>query len=171
VTRACPPKRKPVQLGSLCTGYGGLDLAVEAVFGATLAWYADTDPAASRVLAARYPGTPNLGDIAAVDWSSVAPVDVIAAGFPCQDISNAGRREGITGSRSSLWTAVADCVRQVGPAIVVVENVAALRARGLDVVTADLAKIGYDSRWVCVRASDVGAAHRRDRLFLLAHRR
>ncbi|MGC4851858.1 DNA cytosine methyltransferase [Micromonospora sp. DT4] len=171
MTRARTPKAKPLTLGSLCTGYGGLDLAIEHVTGAQLAWYADTDPAASRVLAARYPGKENLGDISSVDWGEVAKVDIIAAGFPCQDISNAGRREGITGSRSGLWTAVADCVRALGPALVVVENVAALRSRGLGVVVADLAKIGYDSRWVCLRASDVGAAHRRDRLFLLAQRR
>jgi DNA (cytosine-5)-methyltransferase 1 len=121
VTRARTPKTQPLTLGSLCTGYGGLDLAVEHIFGAELAWYAETDPAASRVLAARFPGKENLGDISQVDWSSVAKVDIVAAGFPCQDISNAGRREGITGSRSGLWTAVAGCVRQVGPALVVVE--------------------------------------------------
>lgn len=171
MTRASTPKDRPLTLGSLCTGYGGLDLAIEHVTGARLAWYADTDPAASRVLAARYPGLANLGDISAVDWAEVPRVDIVAAGFPCQDISNAGRREGITGSRSGLWTSVADCVRALGPTLVVVENVAALRGRGLDVVVADLAKIGYDSRWVCLRASDVGAPHRRDRLFLLAHRR
>jgi len=95
-------------------------------------------------------------------------VDVLTAGFPCQDISNAGKRAGITGAHSSLWSAVADAVRALQPPVVFVENVAALLRRGFDVVHRDLAQIGYDTRWLCLRASDVGAAHRRDRLFLLA---
>jgi DNA (cytosine-5)-methyltransferase 1 len=78
----------PPRIGSLCTGYGGLDLAAEAVLGARLAWYAETDPRASTVLTARFPGVPNLGDIRTVDWTRVEPVDVLTAGFPCQDISN-----------------------------------------------------------------------------------
>ncbi|WP_328463646.1 DNA (cytosine-5-)-methyltransferase [Actinoplanes sp. NBC_00393] len=160
-----------LRIGSLCTGFGGLDLAVEAVLGGRLCWYAETDPHAQKVLAARWPGVVNLGDIRTVDWSTVEPVDIITAGFPCQDISNAGKRAGITGRNSSVWTAVADAVRALLPPLVFVENVAALLRRGFDVVHADLAASGYDSRWICLRASDVGAAHRRDRLFLLAIRR
>ncbi|KUL31469.1 DNA methyltransferase [Actinoplanes awajinensis subsp. mycoplanecinus] len=160
-----------LRIGSLCTGFGGLDLAVEAVLGGRLYWYAETDPHAQKVLTARWPGVVNLGDIRTVDWNSVAPVDIITTGFPCHDISNAGKRAGITGAHSSLWTAVADAVRAFLPPLVFVENVAALLRRGFDVVHADLAAIGYDTRWVCLRACDVGAAHRRDRLFLLAVRR
>jgi DNA (cytosine-5)-methyltransferase 1 len=155
------------RIGSLCTGFGGLDLAVELVLGGHLAWYAETDPHASTVLANRWPAVPNLGDIRAVEWPTVAPVDILTAGFPCQDISNAGKRVGITGVHSSLWTAVADAVRALAPPYVFVENVAALLPRGLDVVHADLAALGYDTSWLCLRASDIGAAHRRDRLFLL----
>jgi DNA (cytosine-5)-methyltransferase 1 len=98
----------------------------------------------------------------------VDPVDIVTAGFPCQDISNAGARAGITGKHSSIWGNVVDAVRVLRPGLVLVENVAALLRRGFDVVHRDLAQIGYDTRWTCVRASDVGAAHRRDRLFLLA---
>ncbi|XVV10880.1 DNA cytosine methyltransferase [Actinoplanes sp. CA-131856] len=167
-----PSAARPAQLriGSLCTGFGGLDLAVEAVLRGQLCWYAETDPHASTVLAARWPQVVNLGDIRTVDWNTVAPVDILTAGFPCQDISNAGRRAGITGKNSSVWTSVAGAVRALLPPLVFVENVAALLHRGFDVVHADLAAIGYDTRWVCLRASDVGAAHRRDRLFLLASR-
>ena len=86
----------PLRAGSLCTGYGGLDLAVTAVLDAGLAWYAEPDPHASCVLAARWPGTRNLGDITAVDWAQVPPVDLITAGWPCQDISLAGQGAGIT---------------------------------------------------------------------------
>ncbi|MFG1888073.1 DNA cytosine methyltransferase [Micromonospora sp. NPDC049051] len=85
-----------------------------------------------------------------------------------QDISNAGKRTGISGQHSSLWTSVADAIRVLRPPLVFVENVAALLRRGLDVVHADLAAFGYDTSWICLRASDIGAAHRRDRLFLLA---
>ncbi|GAA2580098.1 hypothetical protein GCM10010399_07350 [Dactylosporangium fulvum] len=156
------------RIGSLRTGYGGLDLAVELVLGGRLAWYAETDPHARTVPTHHWPRVPNLGDIRTTDWTSVEPVEILTAGFPCQDISNAGKRAGITGEHSSLWTAVADAVRQLRPPLVFVENVAALLHRGFDAVHADLAQIGYDTRWACLRASDIGAAHRRDRLFLLA---
>lgn len=73
------------RVGSLCSGYGGLDLAVDLVLGGQVVWYADTDPHASRVLAHHWPGKPNLGDLRAVDWANVEPVDVLTAGFPCQD--------------------------------------------------------------------------------------
>jgi len=159
-----------LRIGSLCTGFGGLDLAVELVLGGRLAWYAETDPHAGTVLSHRWPEVANLGDIRTVDWNSVEPVDIVTAGFPCQDISNAGKRAGITGVHSSLWTAVADAVRALQPPLVFVENVAALLRRGLDRVHADLAAQGYDTSWLCLRASDIGAAHRRDRLFLLAVR-
>lgn len=163
---AHPPHRPRV--GSLCSGYGGLDLAVELVLGGRLAWYAETDRHAQTVLARHWPGLPNLGDIRAVDWTRVPPIDILTAGFPCQDISNAGKRAGIGGQHSSVWKHVADAVGVLRPRLVFVENVAAILRRGLDVVHADLAQIGYDTSWTCVRASDIGAAHRRDRLFLLA---
>ncbi|MCW3818615.1 DNA (cytosine-5-)-methyltransferase [Micromonospora sp. DR5-3] len=157
-----------MRIGSLCTGYGGLDLAVELVLGGRLAWYAEVDRHARTVLEHHWPGVRNLGDIRTVDWTRIEPVDVLTAGFPCQDISNAGKRAGITGIHSSLWTSVVDAVRALRPPLVFVENVAALLRRGFDVVAADLAALGYDTSWTCLRASDIGAPHRRDRLFLLA---
>ena len=90
-------------------------------------------------------GIPNLGDIRVVDWHRVEPVDVLTAGFPCQDISNAGWRAGITGTHSSVWTCVADAVRVLRPQLLFVENVAALVRRGFDVVHRDLAQVGYDT--------------------------
>ncbi len=161
-------------IGSLCTGYGGLELGVLAAFGGgRTAWAADPDPHVSAILAARMPGAPNLGDITTVDWNQVEPVDVLTAGFPCQDISAAGRGAGIRkGTRSGLWHEVVTAIRHLQPALLVVENVAALRWRkgGLDVVLGDLAEVGYDAHWTSVRASDVGAPHRRERVFLLAYR-
>ena len=154
--------------GSLFSGVGGLDLAVEEVFGATAAWHCEVDTNASKVLATHWPGVPNLGDITAVDWSTVPPVDIICGGFPCQDISSAGKRAGIAeGTRSGLWFSYADAIRVLRPRLVVVENVGALLVRGLDIVLGSLAELGYDARWTCLRASDIGAPHQRNRLFLV----
>jgi DNA (cytosine-5)-methyltransferase 1 len=154
--------------GSLCTGYGGLDIAAAAVLGARLAWVAEADPHASAVLARQWPGVRNLGDITALDWASVPPVDLVTAGWPCQDISYSGTGAGITeGTRSGLWHCIADGLRHLRPQFVFLENVAALRTRGLGTVLGDLAALGYDAQWLCLRASDAGACHRRDRLFAL----
>lgn len=172
-TAGLRPGSDGVTLGSLCTGYGGLDLGTLAAFGGgRVAWVADPDPHVRAILDARLPDVPNLGDITTTDWTTVEPVTVITAGFPCQDISAAGPGGGIRkGTRSGLWHQVIDAVRHLRPAILVVENVAALRWRngGLDIVLADLAAIGYDAHWCCLRASDIGAAHRRERVFLLGY--
>ncbi|WP_328632799.1 DNA cytosine methyltransferase [Streptomyces sp. NBC_00356] len=159
---------------SFCTGSAALDQAVEAVTGLPTVLVAEKDPAASRLLAARLPHARNLGDITAIDWDSLSALPrpaALTAGFPCQDISNAGPRGGIAGDRSGLWKTIAHAIRLLRPRLVFLENVAALRSRGLDVVAADLAAIGYDARWMCLRASDpeVGACHRRDRWFAVAY--
>ncbi|MEV7925290.1 DNA cytosine methyltransferase [Kitasatospora sp. NPDC088779] len=156
----------------LCAGYGGLGIAVERLTGGRVAFVAEIDPHASAVLAARFPAAPNLGDIRTIDWSPLrGKVDAITAGFPCQNISHAGRREGINGDRSRIWADVVTAVRVLRPRILYLENVSALRTRGLDRVAGDLASIGYDMRWTCLRAGDptVGAPHGRDRWFAIAH--
>lgn len=153
-----------MKLAELCAGYGGIGLAV----GGELAWYAEIDGAASRVMAAHHPGISNLGDITAVDWRDAEPVEVLAAGYPCTDLSNAGKRTGIEGPNSGIWRNVADAVRVLRPRLVLLENVAAHLARGFGRVLGDLAEIGYDAWWTCLRASDVGAPHRRDRVFVVA---
>jgi len=84
-----------LKIGSLCTGYGGLDMAVQKVFGGTLTWVADNDRHMAQLLAVRHPSVPNLGDISRIRWHEVEPVDLVSAGFPCQDISFAGRGAGI----------------------------------------------------------------------------
>jgi DNA (cytosine-5)-methyltransferase 1 len=159
-----------LRIGSLCTGYGGLDIAALAVFGGALTWCADTDKHISTILAARYPGVPNLGDLTSLNWHEVPAVDVLCAGFPCQDISFSGRGAGIEkGVRSGIWKNIVTGIRELRPTIIVVENVAAIRSRGLYRVLGDLAEIGYDASWTSLRASDVGAAHRRERVFILAY--
>lgn len=170
--RTLPGQGAEPVVGSLCTGYGGLDLGVLAALSAgRVAWCADPDPHVAQILAARMPGTPNLGDVRRVDWHAIEPVDIAVLGFPCKDISAAGRRAGIEkGEHSGIWTDCMAGIRVLRPALVVVENVAALRwaGGGLHRVLGDLAEAGYDALWRSVRAADVGAAHRRERVFLLA---
>ena len=178
-----------MRYGSLFSGYGGLDLAVEQALGVTCAWHCETDPACARVLATHWPDTPNLGDITTVDWWHVPPVDVLCGGSPCQDMSMAGARAGIEGDRSGLWAHMATATAVLRPALVIWENVDGARRRtgelgpstgrvgksanrpgqpGIARVCGDLASLGYDARWVTVAASAVGAPHRRERVFLVA---
>lgn len=149
---------------SLCTGYKGLDTAVEALTGDKTAYFAEVDLAACLVLQHHWPDVPNIGDITAYDFTRLADeIDTITAGFSCQDISNAGPREGIGGDRSKIWKDVCRAIRDIRPRHAFLENVAAIRSRGLDVVAEDLAAVGYDLWWTTLRASDVGAPHQRDR--------
>jgi DNA (cytosine-5)-methyltransferase 1 len=159
-----------LKIGSLCTGYGGLDIAVIKVFGARLAWCGDNDRHVSKILALRYPGVPNLGDLTQIDWSQLEPLDILCAGFPCQDISSSGKRLGIEkGEKSGIWRNIIEGIRILRPKLIIVENVSAIRSRGLDRVLGDLAESGYDSVWTSLRASEVGAAHRRERVFILGY--
>lgn len=155
--------------GSLFSGYNGIGLALELLeLDVETVWFCDPDPGAKALLAHHYPSVPNLGDIAQVDWSAVEPIDILTGGFPCQDISNAGKREGITGARSSLWKHYVRAIRLLRPRLIFVENVAVLRSRGLDVVLTDLAELGFDAEWITVPASAAGAPHERARIFLVA---
>ena len=104
------------------------------------------------------------------DWSERSrSIDAICGGFPCQDISVAGKGAGIEGARSGLWAEYARIIGELRPRIVIVENVAALLGRGLQRVLGDLAALGFDAEWHCIPASAVGAPHRRDRLWLCAY--
>ena len=155
-------------VGSLFSGIGGLDLGLERS-GMRIIWNCETDPFACRVLAHHWPGVANLGDIRAVEWARVPRPAVLAGGFPCQDVSDAGPATGIEGLRSGLWAHFAEAVRQLRPDYVLVENVTGLLARGFGRVVGDLAASGYDAEWDCIPASAVGAAHLRARLFVLAY--
>jgi len=138
------------------------------VFGGHTVWHSEIDPAASKVLAHRWPGVLNLGDITKVAFDIAPPVDILCGGWPCQPFSQAGRRKGIEDDRA-LWPYVAGAVRLLRPHIVVLENVSAVLTAGeFQRVADDLAEIGYDFAWTCARASDVGAPHRRERIFIVA---
>ena len=153
-----------MKVGSLFTGYGGLDMAV----GGDLTWYSEIEPAACTVLAAHYPDVPNLGDITKVDWSAVEPVDVITGGYPCQPFSHAGQRKGKNDERH-LWPYVRDAISALRPSLAVLENVRGHLSMGLADVIGDLAGLGYDARWGVIRASDAGAPHGRARVFIVAY--
>lgn len=154
-------------VGSVCTGYGGLDMATLAVFGGRLAWVSDVDPGPGALLAHHHPDVPNLGDLKTVDWHAVPRVDIFTAGYPCQPFSNAGKRLGIDDPRH-LWPWIAYAVAVLRPRIVVLENVASHLGKGFDIVAEDLAALGFGVEWTLLRASDIGAAHKRERLFVVA---
>lgn len=153
--------------GSLCSGIGGLDLAVESVFGFHPAWHSEINPDALAVHDHHWPGVPNLGDLTAVEWESAPSVDLICAGYPCQPFSHAGARRGEEDERH-LWPHIAEAVRVLRPRWVVLENVAGHLSLGFGAVLGDLAEAGYDAEWCCLRAADIGAPHRRERVFVVA---
>ncbi|MFF6930829.1 DNA cytosine methyltransferase [Streptomyces californicus] len=156
-----------LRIGSVCSGYRGLDMAVEEVFGGTTAWVSDIDPGANQILAHHWPEVPNLGDLKEVDWAAVEPVDIFCGGYPCQPFSSAGLRKG-TDDERHIWPWIARALGVLRPRIAIFENVAGHLRRGFDVVLADLAHLGFDAEWCTVRASEVDAPHQRNRLFLLA---
>lgn len=152
---------------SLCTGYGGIELALGEI---DLVAYAEFDKYASMVMAHHHPDVPNLGDIKAhhnYTKATLGDIDILTAGYPCQPFSHAGKQLGAADPRH-LWPDVAQIIRQLRPGVVFLENVRGHVRLGLKEVIAELAHLGYVGSWRCVRASDVGAAHRRERVFIVA---
>ena len=156
-----------MRLGSLCSGYGGLETGIGQVLDIEPVWCSEIDKDASKVLATHHPTVPNLGDLTVLDWHQVEPVDIICAGFPCQPFSHAGKRQGADDERA-IFSYIAEAIGVLRPGLVVLENVAAITTLGGPGVIAALARVGYDSRWGVVRASDAGAPHRRARWFCIA---
>jgi DNA (cytosine-5)-methyltransferase 1 len=182
-----------LKIGSLFSGYSGLDHGVMNVIDSEPVWFVEYDEAPSKILAHHYPGIPNYGDITKVDWASVEPVDILTGGFPCQDVSLAGARRGLQeGTRSGLWSEFAKAIEVLKPRLVVIENVRGLLSasaavdeleqcawcvgdspdepalRALGAVLGSLADIGYDAEWCGLRAADAGAPHGRYRVFITA---
>lgn len=155
-----------MRIGSLCSGYGGLDLAALQLFPASVAWHCEYDPAPSKILEHHWPDVPNYRDITSLDFDSLPEIDILTAGYPCQPFSAAGRRKG-TDDERHLWPYVRAAIRHLRPRFTLLENVAGHRNLGFDRVLGDCAEDGLHVRWCSVRASDVGACHRRERLFIL----
>jgi len=156
-----------MRIGSLCTGYGGLDMAVEAFFDAETIWTCEFDKYASQVIKERI-DKPNHGDLKKTDWTKVEPIDILTAGYPCQPFSHAGSRKGANDERH-LWPYIKEIIGILRPQFIVLENVRGHFGLGFREVLSDLATLRYDARWTLIRASDVGAPHRRERLFILAY--
>jgi DNA (cytosine-5)-methyltransferase 1 len=156
----------------LFSGIGGFSLGLERAGMRTVA-FCEIDPFCRKVLAKHWPQVPCYDDIRDLTADRLRAdgiaADIISGGFPCQDISTSGHKIGISGSRSGLWGEYARLVRDLRPRFIIVENVAALLARGLDQVLGDLAEIGYDAEWQCVSGPFVGAPQLRDRTWIVAY--
>jgi DNA (cytosine-5)-methyltransferase 1 len=159
---------RSLTVGSLFSGAGCGDLGLEWA-GFDHAWFCEVDAYARRILALRWPDKPIYKDIREVDFTQIEPVDLLAGGFPCQDISVAGRGCGIEGARSGLWSEFARAIAEIRPRYALIENSPALVTRGLDVVLSDLAALGYDAQWHCVSAAAFGAPHKRDRIWIVGY--
>lgn len=165
-------------VGSLFAGIGGIDLAFSWA-GYHTAWQVEIDDYCTQVLQRHWPDVPRYRDVRGVTgrggkgwrrYERLAPVDVMVGGFPCQDISVAGRGAGIqAGTRSGLWFEFARLIGELRPRAVLLENVSAILARDGNVVIGSLAALGYDARWGTIRAADAGAPHQRERWFCVAY--
>jgi len=156
-----------ITVGDLFAGIGGFRLGLERAGGFDIKWSCEIDPYCRAVYAKHWPETMIYGDIR--ELRNPPYVDVLCGGFPCTDVSVAGKRRGITGPQSGLWSEFARLIGEVRPRYAFVENVPGLLSAGLGRVLGDLAEIGYDAEWDCIPASAVGAPHRRDRVWIVAY--
>lgn len=158
---------------SLFAGIGGFDLGLERTSGFETVAFCEIDPFARRVLAKNWPKVPCYDDVRELSGERLAAdgiaVDVICGGFPCQDISAAGKRQGLSGARSGLWREYARLIGELAPRFVIMENSAELLGLGMGDLLGDLASLGYDARWDCIPAAVLGAPHGRDRVWLVAY--
>lgn len=155
--------------GDLFTGIGGTCLGFSRAGIQTL-WQVEKNPFCQQILAKNFPKIRRYADVKEVGKHNLEPVDIISGGFPCQDISHAGKQAGIReGTRSGLWIEFHRIIRELRPKYALVENVGNILKNGLDRVLGDLAEIGYDAEWTCIRACRMGAPHRRERIFIVAY--
>mgnify|MGYP000726940647 CR=1 FL=1 len=164
---------KKLRVLDLFSGIGGFSLGLERIGGFETVAFCEIEEYPRRVLAKHWPKVPCYDDVRTLTADTLRrdgiAVDVICGGFPCQDISGAGRKVGIDGSRSGLWSDYARLVGEIRPEYVIVENVADLLVRGIDRVLGGLATLGYDAEWHCIPACAVGAPHERDRVWVIAY--
>lgn len=156
----------------LFSGIGGFSIGLERAGFKTVA-FCEIDPYCRAVLKKHWPGVVCFSDVRLLNRDMLdlfgITVDVICGGFPCQDISLAGKGAGLKGARSGLWSEFHRLIKEIRPRYAIIENVSALRSRGLDQILRQLAEIGYDAEWHCIPASAVGAPHRRDRVWIVAY--
>lgn len=152
----------------LFSGIGGFSLGLERAGMETVA-FCEIEEFPRKVLKKHWPDVPIFEDVRDLTGNMVGSVDVICGGFPCQDISTAGKGAGINGSRSGLWKEYHRLIGEIRPSWAIIENVSALRSKGLITVLQNLSEIGYDAEWHCIPASYIGALHRRDRIWIVAY--
>jgi len=155
-------------VGSLFSGIGGLELGLERA-GMKVKWQVEVDDYATKVLEKHWPDVARFRDVRDCGAHNVKRVDLICGGFPCQDISDAGARVGITGRRSGLGFEFYRIISELRPRYAIVENVTAITKRGLGTVLGNLAEIGYNAEWESLPASAFSAPHFRDRVFIMAY--
>lgn len=162
----------------LFSGIGGFSLGLERTGGFETIAFCEIDESCRRVLHKHWPKVPRLTDIKMITNEYIRfngksnllyDIDVICGGFPCQDISVAGKGKGLQGERSGLWTEFKRIIQEVNPQYAIIENVANLRGKGLSTIIKDLWKIGYDCEWHIISACGVGAVHRRERIWIIAY--
>lgn len=158
-----------MKIGSLFSGIGGLELGLERATGGRTIWQVERDEWCRRVLAKHWPEAVRFDDVRTVGADVLTPVDLLCGGFPCQDVSAAGRGAGLAGARSGLWYEFRRIVGELRPRAVVVENVASGARRWVPHVLGDLAGMGYRARAYALSAADVGAPHLRRRVFIVAY--
>jgi DNA (cytosine-5)-methyltransferase 1 len=161
-----------MSLGSLFAGIGGFDLAFERA-GMTCAWQVEIDGKCNQVLGHHWPDVPRYGDVHDVGARNLGAVDVVCGGFPCQDLSVAGKREGLAGERSGLWFEFARIIGELKPRWVVVENVPGLLSSGqkrdMGILLGQLAEFGYMGAYRVLDAQFFGLAQRRRRVFIVGY--
>ncbi len=159
-------------VGSLFAGIGGIDLGLERA-GMRVVWQVEIDPACQKVLERYWPGVRRYGDVRTIEPSDLEPVDLVAGGFPCQDVSVAGRRAGLAGQQSGLFFEFVRIVAALRPTWVLIENVPGLlssnRGRDMGTVLLALAKLGYGYAYRVLDAQYFGLAQRRKRVFIVGH--
>ncbi len=154
-------------IGSLFSGIGGLEFGLELAGFGPVIWQCEADLFCRSVLESHWPGVERYEDVR--DLSRPPKADLICGGFPCQDISSAGKGAGLAGERSGLWFEFARIVDEVRPEWVVVENVASGAHRWVDAVCRELGRLCYATLPIPLSAADVGASHLRRRVFVVAH--
>lgn len=159
-------KQSELTHGSLFSGIGGFELGAEMA-GIDTLWNCEIEKFQGEILKTKFPYAERFTDI--TKTTDLRYVDIISGGFPCQDISVAGKREGIKGKRSGLWSEMYRIVWEVRPKYVIIENSPALTISGLEQVLCDLSKIGFNAEWQCISNYAFGYPHKRERLYLIAY--
>ena len=164
---------QPYKLLDLFSGIGGFSLGLERSRAFETVAFCEIESFPRKVLAKHWPKVPCYHDIRELTAAKLAAdgiaVDAICGGFPCQDLSVAGKQAGIEGERSGLWREYVRLIDEIRPCFVAMENVTGLLNGGLSVILGALAKIGYDAVWHCIRAARFGLPHIRDRIWIIAH--